>query len=231
MRLAVIQHQSRPTPAQDLEALAMATGQAVERAAEVVILPAVSAVHEGPLSDELYCRLEGVAAGVAVITAQPESGERPDGHASPNVREVAGLGRCVLLWGDACIDPEVLAAAAAAGPGMAVLAPGAESELQSQAVLELAVMLSTSLASVVVIAETDGAEMGEPGHGGSAVIHLGQVLAEAMAGDDMLIVDVPAPLGPPEAPAALPGVPPVLAQRLAAHRGRKLDVDYPADLG
>ena len=227
MRLAVVQHQSRPAPAQDLEALAIATARAVEREAEIIVLPAVHAVHEGPLSDELYCRLEDVGADAEIVTVQPDR----DADVSFTVREVDGLGRCVLLWGDACIDPEVLTAAAAASPGVAVLAPGSESELQAQAVLELAIVLSTSLASVVVLAETDGAELGEPGHGGSAIIHLGQVLAEAMSGDDLLVADLPAPLGPPEVPAALPEMPPVLLQRIAAHRGLKVAVDYPADLG
>lgn len=227
MRLAVVQHRSRPAPAQDLEALAIATARAVELEAEIIVLPAVRAVHEGPLSDELYCRMEDVAADAEILTVQPDR----DADESFTVREVAGLGRCVLLWGDACIDPEVLTAAAAIAPGVAVLAPGSESELQAQAVLELAIALSTSLASVVVLAETDGAEMGEPGHGGSAIVHLGQVLAEAMSGDDLLVADLPVPLGPPEAPAALPEIPPVLLQRIAAHRGLKVAVDYPADLG
>lgn len=227
MRLAVVQHQLRPAPAQDLEALAMATSAAVAREADVVVLPVVPAVHEGPLADELYCRLDETSLEAEVITVQPDR----EAEVSFTLHDVDGLGRCVLLWGDACMDPDVIEAAAASAPGCAVLAPGSESELQAQAVLELAVGLSTSLASVVVIAECDGAEVGEPGHGGSAIVHLGQVLAEAMAGDGLLVADVPAPLGPPEARAALPELPPVLLQRIAAHRGRKVSVDYPADLG
>lgn len=227
MRLAVVQHQLRPAPAQDLEALAFATTSAVGRGAQVVVLPVVPAVHEGPLSDELYCRLDDGAGAAAILTAQPDR----EAEASFTLREVDGLGRCVLLWGDACMDPEVLAAAAASTPGLALLSPGAESELQAQAVLELAVALSTSLASVIVVAEPDGAAIGEPGHGGTAIVHLGEVLAEAMSGDGLIVADVPAPLGSPEAPAALPEIPPVLLQRLAAHRGRKVAVGYPADLG
>lgn len=227
MRLAVVQHLTRPAPAQDLEALAIATARAVERDADVVLLPAVPAVYQGPLGEELYCRIEQLAPDAEAIVAQPADGD----GLSFALREIDGLGRCVLLSGDACIDPEVLAAAAASAPGMAVLAPASESELQAQATLELAIALSTSLASVVVVVEPDGAEVGEPGHGGSAVVHLGQVLAEAMSGDDLLVADIPAPLGSPEAPAALPEIPPLLLQRVAAHRGRKLAVDYPADLG
>lgn len=227
MRLAVVQHRSRPAPAQDLEALVIASAQAVARGASVVVLPDVQDLREGPLSDDLFCRLEEVGPGLVVITVHPAMAD----DASFTLHESEQLGRMVLLWGDACIDPAVLEAVAAAEPGIAILAPRSESELQAQAVLETAVALSTSLASVVVVVEPDGAEVGEAGHGGSAVVHLGEVLAEALRGDDLLVVDLPTPLGPPEAPAALPQIPPVLMQRLAAHRGQKVEVDYPADLG
>lgn len=227
MRLAVVQHLTRPAPAQDLEALAIDTARAVERDADVVMLPAVPALYQGPLGEELYCRIEQLAPDAEAIVAQPSN----PGEIGFTLRDVAGLGRCALLWGDACIDPEVLAAAGAAAPGLALLAPASESDLQAQAALELAIGLSTSLASVVVVVEPDGADIGEPGHGGSAIVHLGQVLAEAMTGDDLLIADVPAPLGPPEAAGPLPEIPPVLLQRIAAHRGQRLAVDYPADLG
>lgn len=227
MRLAVVQHRSRPAPAQDLEAIVIAAAQALSRGASVLVLPDVSDLLDGPLADELFCRLEESAPGLEIVVVHPASDE----DASFILRDIQPLGRVVLLRGDSCFDEAVLTAAAASEPGLAVLAPGSESELQAQAVLELAVPLSTSLASVVVVAETDGAELGDPGHGGSAIVHLGQVLAEAMAGDDMLIVDLPEPLGPPEAPAAMPKMPPVLLQRAAAHRGQKVAVDYPADLG
>jgi hypothetical protein len=219
-----VQHRVRPAPAQDLEAIVISSTAAHARGAVAIVLPDVPSLVEGPLADELYCRLEESAPGVEPVTV------RPDEDAAFTLRDIEPFGRAALLHGDACIDAEVLAVAAAAQPGLAVLALGAESELQAQAVLELAVALSTSLASVVVIAETDGGELGEPGHGGSAIVYLGEVLAEALAGDDVLVADLPAPLGPPQAPAALPEIPPVLLQRAAAHSGHKLAVDYPADL-
>ncbi|MHB8761323.1 MAG: hypothetical protein ACYC6J_02860 [Coriobacteriia bacterium] len=227
MRLAVVQHRLRPAPAQDIEALVIASAKAAAREARALVLPDVLALRDGPLRDDLMRRLEEAVPRTEVIVPRPGGID-----AAPYLlRESDGLGRLALLWGDACMDPDVLAAVQAAGPGLAVLWPGAESELQAQAVLELAVPLSTSLASVIVVVEPDGAELGDPGHGSSAVVHLGQVLAEAMRGDDLLVVDLPAPLGPPEARALLPQAPPVLTQRLAAHRGHKVAVDYPADLG
>ena len=222
MRFAVVQHSLRPAPARDLEALVFASVGAAVRGAETVFLPDVAALYEGPLCDEILRRIGEEAPELAVVVTHPDSGLFA-GDMQP-------FGRAVLLRGDDCIDPEALVRAVAGRPGLAVLAPHSESELQAQAVLELAVGLSTSLASVIVIVEADGAEMGKPGHGGSAIVHLGQVIGEAMSGNDVLIADVETPLGSPEAPQSLPAVPPVLLQRVAAHQGRKVDVGYPADL-
>ncbi|MGB4441659.1 MAG: hypothetical protein WBJ62_05485 [Coriobacteriia bacterium] len=228
MKIAVVQHALRPAPAQDLEALVIAVARAASLGAEFVVLPDVPAVYDGPLGDDLYRRSEEGAPGVVIWAAHryaPDSGHGPLALAAdPALVAYA-------LVGDDAIDSTVLSACVTHKPGLLVLAPGAESELQAQAVLELAVALSTSLASVVVIAETDGAEAGEPGHGGSAIVHLGEVVAEAVAGDDLLLAEVATPLGPPEAPATFPELPPLLLQRIAAHQGRRVDVGYPADLG
>lgn len=228
MKIVVVQHELRAAPAQDLEALVLALARAASLGADLVVLPDVAAVHDGPLGDELFRRAEEAASGVVVWPAHRYDSD--NGHGPlPFATEVAGV--AYALVGDDAIDPEALAECAAHRPGLLVLAPGAESELQAQAVLELAVGLSTSLASVVLVVEADGSGPGEPGHGGSAIVHLGEVLAEAAAGDDLLVAEIVTPLGPPEAPTAFPGVPPVLTQRIAAHRGRKVEVDYPADLG
>lgn len=226
MRIAVIQHALRPAPAQDLEALVLAAAAAVSAGAEAIVLPAVPALLAGPLADELWRRLEEAAPGTTVLVSSPAG----EGRETAAVTDVGPLERVALLSGDACIDPESIGDVHAKQPDIAVLAPGSESELQAQAVIELAVGLSISLCSLVIVVEAHGAEIGEPGHGGSAVVHLGQVLAEAMAGDDTLVVDIDLPAGRPEPRSPLPEVPLVLAQRVAAHRGRKLEVDYPADI-
>lgn len=226
MKFAVVQHALRPAPAQDLEALVLAVARAAAMGAAAVFLPNLPALYEGPLADELVRRIAAEAPSVEIVTAQTD-GDVP-AHVPATVAAMLGTG--IVLVGDDAIDLEALHRCIAEEPGVLLLAPGAESDLQSQAVIELAIALSTSLASLVVVAETDGAELGESGHGGSAIVHLGQVLAEAVAGDDLLLADVVTPLGPPEAPEVMPEIPPVLLQRLAAHRGRKLDVAYPADL-
>ena len=226
MRIAVVQHNLRPAPAQDLEALVLAVARCAAAGVETVILPDLTSVFDGPLGEELWRRIGDEVPDVDVLV--PEGGLA--GAADVAVEERPGLGRVAFLSGDACIDAEALASVASASPDLAVLAPRSESELQAQAVLEVAIGLSTSLAAVVVIVEPDGAALGDPGHGGSAVLHLGEVVAEAMAGDDRLVLELDMPAGPPEPRRALPLIPPVLLQRLAVHRGHKLEVGYPADL-
>lgn len=225
MKFAVIQHELRPTPAADLEALVLAVDGAAAAGADMVIVPDVADVLDGPLGEEFSRRAGEVAGGCSVLVAH-RGGAEPAwfGLAESTVRTV-------VLAGDSCFDPTVLDAAFAYSPGLAVLSPGSESELQSEAVLELAIGLSTSLASLVIVAEPDGAAPGRPGHGGSVIVHLGQVLAEAMDGDGVITAEVQSPPGPPEAREPLPGMPPLLQQRLAAHRGHKVEPDYPADLG
>ena len=116
-------------------------------------------------------------------------------------------------------------------PTVAVLAPRSENDLQAEAVMELAIGLSESLASLVVVTECAGAEPGDVGHGGSAIIHLGKVIAEAMGQDDeTLLADIELPLSRPEPPEPLPVIAPILSQRVAHHRGERQPVDYPADL-
>ncbi|MBN2248139.1 MAG: hypothetical protein JW733_05520 [Coriobacteriia bacterium] len=225
MRIAVVQHVPRPAPAQDLEALVAATLRAAASGAEWVVLPGLPALDGGPLQEELWRRLEADVPGVGVVVAADSGG------AMVASGDVGSPGVTVVLVGDDCFSPAALREARVAAPGIAVLAPGAESEIQIEATLEFAIELSTSLASVVILVETDGAELGEAGHGGSAIVYLGEVVAQAIPGDTIIYADVESPAGPPELPGSLPPVPPLLAQRVAAHSGRKLEVDYPADLG
>jgi hypothetical protein len=142
-----------------------------------------------------------------------------------------GLGVAALLAGDACMDPAEFSRIAGERPSLAVLVPRSESDLQAEAMLELAIALSDSLAGLVIIAECSGAALGEPGHGGSAVVQLGEVAAEAIGGDDVLFAEVKLPVPQPEPREALPAIPPLLAQRLAVHQGRgAVPPSYPAEL-
>lgn len=225
MRIAVAQHTIRFAPAQDLEALVIAAAQARAEGAEVVFLPAVAAVDDGPLADDLWRRLEEDAPGIVVLSAHTGLDDG-DGW----VLVETPLGTTAFVAGDACFDADMLEVLAAQSPAVTVLAPASESEIQAQGTLELAVGLSLSLSAIIIVVESDGAAPGEPGHGGSAIVQLGEVVAEAINADDLLLTDVDVPVGPPEPRQALPEVPPLLRQRIAAHQGTKLAVDYPADL-
>ena len=219
MKIAVVQLELRPAPAQDVEALVLAAARAAAAGADLIVLPDAAAVTEGPLRDELIRRLDDEVSAPSLVAGTDVEAVHDE------------LGRILMITGDGCMDPVVLGALAADAPSALVLAPGSESELQAEAMLELAIGLSTSVSPLVLVVETDGADPGVGGHGGSAIVHLGEVLAEAMAGDDVLHAEVLTPLGRPEPRGLLPQVPPLLAGRLAAHEGRKLDVGYPADLG
>lgn len=230
MKLAVVQHRLRGDAVEDARRLAHAAKWASEQGAEAVFFPSVDALREpdaravfATATDELPgSRVvplvsEGVRAQVFKATdAIPGVGER--------------LGPVALLYGDACIDPAVLERTAAERPSVLVLVPRSESDLQAEAIIELAMRLSESAAGLVIVAETTGGGFGEPGHGTSAVILLGDLMAEAYEDDEVLLVSVQEPVPLPESPEPLPEVPLILQQRLAQHEGRRPDPGYLADL-
>lgn len=139
------------------------------------------------------------------------------------------LGSVAVLEGDDALDLELLRALALEGTDVLVLMPRSESELQAEAVLEFAIALSDSVAGLVLVVEDDGAQPGEPGHGGSMIVLLGEVLGEAMSGSDIIEADVGIPVPQPVPRDPLPSLPTILAQRLANHHGRRLDTGYPSD--
>lgn len=160
-----------------------------------------------------------IARGADVLVTDPFSAESA----------LQSIGTCVVLAGDAAIDPDVHRKVAADPPDVLVLAPASESDLQAEAAIEVAIGLSISVAGLVIVLDFSGAEPGSPGHGGSAIVLLGEVAAEALLEDDALLTDIPVPVPQPKPRAPLPAVPPLLLQRLAHHRGEKVAFDYPAD--
>jgi hypothetical protein len=116
-------------------------------------------------------------------------------------------------------------------PSVAILVPQSENDLQAEAMLELAIGLSQSLAGLVIIAESVGAEPGSPGHGGTAIVYMGDVVAEAMGEEGATLeFEVESPVPQPKPRGLLPQIPTILSQRLAQHEGLKPDPGYPADL-
>jgi len=228
MRVAVVQHKLRHTPTEDIDALVDAASSAKEQGAQLLVFPEVPSLNDGYLRDDFYRRAQPVAPRMWLI---PHVREQSAGQAFrpttlPGAEE---LGRVAMPVGDAVIDPEELKRLYDDPPSILLLAPRSHSDIQAEAVLELAIGLSESVCGLVIVADPTGAEPGEPGHGGSAIMLLGEVLAEALGNDDVLIADVPVPVPPLEPREKLPEVPLILLQRLARDRGERLAVDYPVD--
>lgn len=233
MKIAAIQHRVRENADADARALAQAAIAASVRGAEVIVFPDVSSLLDDDgagqkLLSELvrdvpaFCIVPSVdpaLRGIAIVADLPAPISAPGG----------GLGVASLLIGDACMDAAEIARVAEQAPSFAVLSPRSETDLQAEAMLEFAIALSDSLAGVIVIAECAGAEALEVGHGGSALIVLGEVVAEALSGEDILVVEVQLPFPQPSPREALPQVPPLLVQRLAHHQGR-LPIEHGPDV-
>lgn len=230
MKLAVVQHARCATATQDSEALVESTLRACSQGADVVVLPQPAWLSSAEL--QAVANAQTLASGYPGVTVLAgASPPAPDAAESRGVTlSRTPLGTTAALTGDECIDPLIARELAVAVPDAIILRPGSESELQAEAMLERALGFSESVAGLIVIAEADGGDIGEPGHGGSAVVVLGAMAAEAMSGDEVLAVDVSAPVPQPEPRDPVPELVPILAQRLALHRGQRVPVDYPADL-
>lgn len=224
MKIAAIQHRIRPSAEEDARALAAAARSAATRGAELIVFPVVpslqddGAVGRSLLSElvrdvSVFCIIPSVdpaTRGIAVVAGLPASFSAPGGQS----------GVASLIFGDACMDADEITRVARQTPSLAVLSPGSETDLQAEAMLEYAIGLSDSLTGVIVIAECSGGEPLEVGHGGSAIIVLGDVVAEALMDDDLLLAEVPQPFPQPSPREPLPPVPPLLLQRVAHHNGQ-----------
>ena len=230
MKISVVQHRLRANAAEDASALVQAAQRAAQSGAELTFLPDVSAIfgEADPARELLFAGLAEVAGARLVPSAAPDP-RGFSGVVSPPP-EVEILGTIALMVDDASLDRDVHRSVLGERPNAVVLCPHSESELQAEAVLELAIGLSRSLAGLVIVSECSGAEPGDPGHGGSAIVLLGEIVAEAMGEDDLLFAEIMLPVPQPGPAEDLPTVPPILEQRVAHHRGEKVAVDYPADL-
>lgn len=222
MRIAVVQHALRETPGEDLQAILTRASQAAARGADLIVIPGVPSLDAA----ELRMELESGLADVPVVVVDKGSGH--EGRAE--IVETLPFGRIGVVSRDACFDISTWQRLGAEGVDGIVLSPLSENDLQSEASVEVALLLSDSLAGLVVLADCAGAETGDGGHGGSAVLLLGEVVAEALGDDDLLIADIRVPVPQPEPREPLPEMPTILAQRLAHHAGRKPQVTYLADL-
>ncbi len=230
MKLAVIQHSRRETASEDSVALIGSIIQSRELGAEVVVLPHLPWLSAAETDAIVRAGTAPSDLPVATVLIAPSATGAPEKTARGVELELTPLGTTVALTGDECLDPLLARELAAAEPDAVILRPCSESDLQAEAVLERAIGFTEAASGLVLVAETDGGEMGEAGHGGSAIVVLGEVTAEAQSGDDLVVSDLTVPVPHPEARIPVPDLPPILAQRLAHHRGERVAVDYPADL-
>jgi hypothetical protein len=226
MRLAVIQHRLRTHLRMDLAALLSASERAFEEGARAIVYPRLPDAEVDPaLLDALFRNIGERCPGLAWVT--PRIRHRPGEQLEcrPTV-----LGRTLVLLDDDCIDPALFPAIQELGCEALVWLFTAEDDLQAEAALETALDASLTLTPLVVVAAVTGEARGAHAHGTSAIAHLGELLAEGGSGDDVAVADLAIPAAWVDRARRLPELAPVLAQRLAAHRGSKVAVDYPADL-
>ncbi|MDO8963756.1 MAG: hypothetical protein Q7W30_04605 [Coriobacteriia bacterium] len=226
MRVAVVQHRMRAHERMDLASLLTLCERASEEGAQVIVLPAVPGLAGNELLIQAFLRnAEERAPGLTWITPQHVWG----GVGEPVCRPTA-LGSTLVLGQDHCIDPDVIAGAQELSCDTMVWQFDAEDALQAEALLEFALDASVAVTPLIVIADVVGSARGVEGHGTSAIVYMGEIMAEAGSGEDLLIADVPAPAPLTQPSRRVPSPAPVLAQRLAAHHGTKLATPYPADL-
>lgn len=229
MRIAVVQHRLRSTPAEDVHALSAAVRSAIDSGARFVAIPCIIGLAGDAVRDGVLAELRASDEDRNLFA--PSCYSAGQWGIVDSLSCLEELGSAAAFCGDACFDVDAWRTVAEVATDMAVLSPLAESDLQAEAALEVAIGLSDSMCGLVVVAECAGAEPGMPGHGGSAIIHLGEVVAEASADDDeILLADVRIPVPQPEPRAPYPELPTILMQRVSLHGGHKPEVPYLADL-
>lgn len=227
MRVAVIQHRLRASVNENSQALASAAARAAEDGAALIALPWVAGSHDGAVREQVVAEARELGFAGRLLL---HPGLAPGRWELLRAADVP-TGPVALMCGDACFDTSAWRAIARERPVAAVLMPLSENELQAEAALEVAIGLSDALCGLVLVSECAGAGIGEPGHGGSAIVEWGEVVIEALSDDDELLVAEVGTPGAQAGPAAeFPQVPTILQQRLIVHAGGKPTTPYPADL-
>jgi predicted amidohydrolase len=226
VKVAVIQHKLRSHERMDLAALLASSEDASDDGASVIVCPRLPGVGgDSRIYQAFIENMRNHAPGSLVVVPALSGGreEGPTPFLTP-------LGRTVALSGDECLDPAVMADVGGLGADAMVWQPHAESGLQAEAFLELALDASLSVAGLVLVTALVGRGHGTTGFGGSAIVQLGDILAEAGEDEEVVSALLEAPVPLPDRHGARPDLPPILAQRLAHHRGGRASVDWPADL-
>ena len=226
MKVAVIHHRVRGDGGADADALVESSRQACAAGAGVIVCPRAPSLTglDAAGREALLERIAGCTEGAALLLSFADEDVEPRVTDTP-------LGRTALIGGDACLRENVLRTLVTDGVQALIWRPGAESELQAEAILEYALGCSSALAGLLLLAECSAGKGHDGCRGTSAIIHAGELVAEATGLDDeVLIAEVEVPVSPPGPGMLLPALPPILVQRLAVHEGRRPPANYPADL-
>jgi predicted amidohydrolase len=204
VKIALVQHRIRNHERMDLAALLSMSEQAEDEGADVIVYPCVPGIG---YASQL------MTAFVAPCAARDLGGRL---HPAPT-----RLGSTLVLAGDDCIDASLYPEVESLGLEALVWQMATESPAQAEALLELALDASLSQAGLVLTACLYGEARDISSSGGSAIVHLGEILAEAGEGEDLLLADVHIPVLLPERRGRRAVPAPVLQQRFAAHHGKK----------
>ena len=217
MKIAVVQHRIRTHERMDLAALLFMSEQAEDEGADVIVYPCVPGLgYASSLMTAFASNVIERAPQVSIVAPCAARSRGGDIQSIPT-----RLGSTLVLAGDDCIDASTYPQIETLGLEALVWQMDTESPLQAEALLELALDASLSQAGLVLTACLWGEARGVSSSGGSAIVHLGEILAEAGDGEDLLIAEVPVPVALPERRGRRAVPAPVLQQRLAAHRGKQ----------
>jgi len=226
MKVSVVQHQLREHVRMDLAALLSAVQVAADKGSRLSACPCVPGLEGNEhIISAFRENVDHYAPGVSVVCpclSVEDTGVLRSSHTP--------VGKTVVLIGDDCVDPELYESVAASEPDALVWQFDSESSLQAEALLEYALDCSLSLSGLILVASTVGAARGHEGHGGSAIVHMGEIVEEAGSGEEVLVADVDVSSLQPLEASRIPTLSPILTQRLDVHRGRRSAVDWPADL-
>ena len=222
MRIATVQHLLRAHERMDLAALLSLCQEASEEGAALIVCPHVPGLaHSEQMSRAFNENVRAYAPGSAVITPFASASK-----SDPLAVSHSAAGRALVLGGDECLDPDLYPAIEVLAPGILVWQVETESTLQAEALLELALDASQSQSGLIVIAAPVGSARGTESCGGSAIVHLGEIVAEAGSGEEIIYADVVVPVMLPEKRRMRAVPAPVLQQRLSVHRGKRPRIDH-----
>jgi hypothetical protein len=187
----------------------------------------------------VYPRIPGLGSGVGLVEAFTQNVTERAPHVAfvapasdavpPHRPSMTRLGLTLVLGGDECVDEALFPEIESMGLEALVWQVSTSSALQAEALMELALDASLSLAGLVLVAGVWGEARGVHAFGGSAIACLGELMAEAGDGEELLIADVETPVALPVRRGPRPVPASVLAQGLAAHRGERPVSDHPVD--